>query len=89
MPKEKTGYHIGCGVSAIFAGVLKNQHEWRTKSAVTEEAIAAVRDWMVSETKPGDSGISYSWHNSHKKHTVKLTLTIEPDSEDPGESVEK
>lgn len=44
-------YHVGCGFGGIYAGVLmpRNKTMWKFKSDVTEEAIAAVRDYMVQE----------------------------------------
>lgn len=38
-------YHVGCGVGAIYAGILKpNGIEWGNKSAVTDEAINAAAE---------------------------------------------
>lgn len=41
-------YHVGCGIAGIYAGtVKKNGIEWQNKSLVTDEAIDAVRDYLM------------------------------------------
>lgn len=41
-------YHVGCGYNAIYAGTLiKNSQLWRNKSECTEEAVAAVANYML------------------------------------------
>lgn len=59
-------YHVGAGLAGIYAGTLKNEEEWKDKSDCTEEAITAVRDFMVDDllggtacTKTNKSG--YQW----------------------------
>ena len=43
-------YHVGAGVFEIYAGTLdKSGTKWKSKSVVTEEAIAAVRDYMLDD----------------------------------------
>lgn len=55
-------YHVGCGIAGIYAGTLKkNGKEWQNKTEVTEEAIAAVRDWLFSEWQCDKSTKGYSW----------------------------
>lgn len=48
-------YHVGCGAFAIYAGTLnaKNKSMWQNKTECTDEAIEAVRDYMVSECLGG------------------------------------
>lgn len=48
-------YHVGCGAFGIYAGTLepRNPNLWRNKSEVTDEAINAVRDYMVQELLGG------------------------------------
>lgn len=48
-------YHVGCGAFAIYAGTLepRNKKLWRNKTNCTDEAIAAVRDYMVTECLGG------------------------------------
>lgn len=60
-------YHVGCGLAGIYAGILKNKEEWKDKTECTEEAIEAVRDYMVDELLGGlectkGNGGGYSWH---------------------------
>lgn len=50
-------YHIGCGITDIFAGTLnKNKTLWINKTACTEEAIVAVRDYIAQNKLGGLSG---------------------------------
>ena len=41
-------YHVGCGIAGIYAGVKKNEEEWKSKSDVTDEATAAVAEYLLS-----------------------------------------
>lgn len=74
-------YHVGCGAFAIYAGTLnsKNKKIWQNKSEVTDEAIEAVRDYIV-ETELGGfdnekkSG-GYAWTLKDGR-TVELRVTI-------------
>ena len=59
-------YHVGCGVAGIYAGVLKNNEEWKDKTECTEEVIKVVRDYMVDELLGGlqctkGTAGGYSW----------------------------
>ena len=41
-------YHVGCGLTAIYAGVLnKNKDMWLRKSDVTDEAFNAVAQYCI------------------------------------------
>jgi hypothetical protein len=47
-------YHVGCGLFAIYAGTLnKDKTMWKNKTECTDEAISAVRDYMVNELLGG------------------------------------
>ena len=48
-------YHVGCGTFGIYAGTLnaRNKNMWKNKSECTDEAINAVRDYMVIELLGG------------------------------------
>lgn len=48
-------YHVGCGAFGIYAGTLnaKNKSLWQNKSECTDEALMAVRDYMVQELLGG------------------------------------
>ena len=75
-------YHVGCGAFGINAGTLnsKNKNLWQNKSEVTDEALGAVRDYMVMEllggigcTKATSSG--YEWTLKDGR-TVEIRVTI-------------
>lgn len=79
-------YHIGCGAFAIYAGTLnKNKTMWQNKTECTDEAINAVRDYMVQELLGGteckkatDSG--YAWTLKDGR-TVELRVLIKDGDE--------
>lgn len=75
-------YHVGCGAFAIYAGTLnsKNKTMWQNKTECTDEAIGAVRDYMVGEClggfdcSKGKSG-GYEWTLKDGR-VVELRITI-------------
>lgn len=75
-------YHVGCGAFAIYAGTLnsKNKTLWQNKTECTDEALEAVRDYMVQELLGGlecskaDSA-AYEWTLKDGR-TVQLRVTI-------------
>lgn len=82
-------YHVGCGCFGIYAGTLKPKHpnEWQNKTECTDEAINAVRDYMVMEllggfkcTKATSSG--YEW-TLQDGRTVELRVTIKNNGNKP------
>ena len=61
-------YHIGCGKFGIYAGTSnsKNKYLWQNKTECTDEAINAVRDYMVQECLGGfecskSTSSGYKW----------------------------
>lgn len=73
-------YHVGCGLAGIYAGTLQNPNKWRNKSDVTDEAICAVRDYMVQECLGGlgcsnTANGGYSWTLKDGR-TVELRVHI-------------
>ena len=43
-----TEYHVGCGITAIFAGTLNTKKDkWINKSDVTDEAFSAVAQYCL------------------------------------------
>jgi len=45
-------YHVGCGITAIYAGTLnKNKTMWVNKSDVTDEAFDAVAQYCVDHNE--------------------------------------
>ena len=71
-------YHVGCGMFGIYAGtVKKNGTEWKDKTRVTDEAIEAVRDWLLSGTQFNNKTSNrYSW-TTKEGNTVTLKVSIE------------
>lgn len=71
-------YHVSCGMFGIYAGtVKKNGNEWKDKTRVTDEAIEAVRDWLLSEAQFNNRTSSgYSW-TTKEGNTVTLKVSIE------------
>lgn len=70
-------YHVGCGVFGIYAGMLsKNKQLWKNKSDVTDEAISAVRDYMLQEfCDNGESTGGWEWTRKDGK-IVELRVTV-------------
>lgn len=80
-------YHVGCGAFAIYAGTLnKSKTLWQNKTECTDEAINAVRDYMIEELlggiscKKADSN-AYVWKLKNGK-TVELRISIKEDKDD-------
>lgn len=71
-------YHVGCGAFGIYAGTLMpNKELWRNKSEVTDEAINAVRDYMMGEfVKNEKTQGGYEWRTKDGR-TVSLTIRVE------------
>ena len=80
-------YHVGCGLCGIYAGVLgdRNKGEWKEKTEVTDEAINAVRDYMVDTLLGGLDGSKnrsgYQWKLKDGR-TVALSITIKDKAAD-------
>lgn len=78
-------YHVGCGAFAIYAGTLnsKNKNLWQNKTECTDEAINAVRDYMVQELLGGldcrktNTG-GYEWKLKDGRF-VELRVTVKDD----------
>lgn len=69
-------YHVGCGITAIYAGLLnKNKTLWLKKSDVTNEAITAVAQYCIEHNE------ALSFECNGKKYILSV-------SEDKAESEE-
>lgn len=74
-------YHVGCGAFGIYAGTLnsKNKNLWQNKTECTDEALGAVRDYMVQECLGGLHGSKssggYKW-TLQDGRIVELRVTI-------------
>lgn len=44
-------YHVGCGIASIYAGTLNKKDEWRNRSNVTDEAVCAVAEYLLTNQK--------------------------------------
>ena len=77
-------YHVSAGVFGIYAGTLMPKKDgkpqmWRNKSDVTEEAIAAVRDYMTTDClneKEGKMQGGYEWDRKDGKKVVLLVKVM-------------
>ena len=81
-------YHVAAGLFGIYAGLLSSNDKsrWYRKSDVTEEAIVAVRDYMVDDCLGGtqcDKGTSggYSWKLKDGR-TVELRISIKEEADE-------
>ena len=75
-------YHVGCGAFGIYAGTLnsKNKNLWQNKTECTDEALCAVRDYLIQECLGGLHGDrtsgGYKW-TLEDGRVVKLLVAIE------------
>lgn len=76
-------YHVGCGAFGIYAGTLMpNKNLWRNKSDVTDEALAAVRDYMFNEfIKDGRTEGGFEWKRKDGR-TVELIVRVKEQIDD-------
>lgn len=91
-----TEYHIFAGLfGRIYAGTLTPKKDgkpqmWRNKSDVTEEALCAVRDYMVDECTNEEEGKmsgGYEWKRKDGKK-VALTICVKDSEEDAVDCLE-
>lgn len=74
-------YHVGAGCFGIYAGTLnKKGNLWQNKTECTDEALCAVRDYMVQELLggincPKATTSGYEWTLKDGR-TVELRVTI-------------
>lgn len=74
-------YHVGSGCFGIYAGTVnKKGNMWQNKSECTDEALCAVRDYMVQELLGGTecnkaTSSGYEWTLKDGR-TVELRVTI-------------
>lgn len=80
-------YHVGAGIFGIYAGTLMPKKEgksvmWRNKSDVTDEAINAVRDYLVStfiKEKESKNEGSLEWKRKDGKTVVLMIKVVDAD----------
>ena len=74
-------YHVGAGCFGIYAGTINKKGDlWQNKTECTDEAINAVRDYMVQEllgglncTKASSAAMNGHWKDGR---IVELRVTI-------------
>lgn len=75
-------YHVGSGIAGIYAGtVKKNGVEWQNKSIVTDEAIDAVRDYLMFQLEQGEQCTGFEWRTKDGR-IIKLMLSVKQEGKD-------
>ena len=81
-------YHVGCGAFGIYAGTLnsRNKSLWQNKTECTDEAVSAVRDYMVQNLLGGigcekATSSGYEWKLTDGR-VVELRVTIKDGDND-------
>ena len=60
-------YHVGCGITAIFAGTLnKKKNIWINKSDVTDEAFKAVAQYCLEH----DEALNFTYNGKRYRLCV-------------------
>ena len=73
-----TDYHVGCGITAIFAGTLnKKKDRWLNKSDVTDEAFAAVAQYCIDHNE----AMNFNYQGKRYRLSVE---EIKAESEEEG-----
>ena len=61
-------YHVGCGMTGIFAGTLnKTNTMWVNKSDVTDEAVSAVAQFLLEHNE----AMEFSYHGKPYRLAVE------------------
>ena len=62
-------YHVGCGITGIFAGTLNKKGDmWVNKSDVTDEAISAVAQFLLERKE----AMTFYYHDKRYMLSVDL-----------------
>ena len=70
-------YHVKACDNGIIAGILRKDGEFGDRcSAVTDEAIVAVRNWLLYTMQDGQTEHTLRW-NGNDGVIVNLSVTIE------------
>jgi hypothetical protein len=59
-------YHVGCGLSAIYAGTILKPGLWKNKTQVTDEAVSAVAQWLLM------NGVTFKFTMNGKKYRMEV-----------------
>lgn len=61
-------YHVGCGITGIFAGTLNKKGDtWVNKSDVTDEAMGAVAQFLLEHNE----AMEFSYRDKHYRLAVE------------------
>ena len=79
-------YHVGCGAFAIYAGTLnKSKVMWLNKTDCTDEALAAVRDYLIDRIEDGKTSFGYEWTRKDGKVVELVARVKDPADKESGE----
>ena len=71
-------YHVGFEFPDIYAGTAKkNNREWLDRSMVTDEAIGAVLNLMISRIPAGDNKFAYAFQMRNGKYARLIVETAD------------
>lgn len=59
-------YHVGCGFTNIYAGTFSKKGEWRNRSNITDEAVCAVAEYLLTNQKE----FHFDYHG--KKYIMRI-----------------
>ena len=69
-------YHVGCGLTGIYAGTLKkNGEEWQNKTEVTHEALCAVAQYLLFQEK------EFRFQHKDKQYVMRIEEMEEIENE--------
>lgn len=61
-------YHVGCGITAIFAGTLNKKGDmWVNKSDVTDEAFSAIAQYCL------EHNVAMNFDYKEKRYRLAVT----------------
>ena len=61
-------YHVGCGITGIFAGTLNKKGDmWANKSNVTDEAMRAVAQFLLEHKE----AMNFNYRGKHYRLAVE------------------
>jgi hypothetical protein len=66
-------YHVGCGLSAIYAGTILKPGLWKNKTPVTDEAVSAVAQWLLM------NGVTFKFTMNGKRYRMEVQEEKETD----------
>lgn len=71
-------YHVGCGITGIFAGTLNKKGDtWINKSDVTNEAMCAVAQFLLEH----EEAMEFNYHG--KRYRLEVNeIKSESETED-------